>query len=95
MGLPSEGPESHAAGRGVARALIDYCLRRPQLRLTLPLGLLVGIALSLINQGSMIFSGRANLLEVCLTCSPNFLVPFVALNIALLIAAPVARRRGL
>jgi hypothetical protein len=93
-GLPSGGPESQASGRRVARALMGHGLRRPQLRLTLPLGLLVGIALSVINQGTMIFSGRANLLEVCLTCSPNFLIPFVALNVGLLLAARVARRRG-
>jgi anti-sigma factor RsiW len=81
--------------RRIGRALVGYCLRRPQLRLTLPLALLAGVALSVINQGSMIFGGRANLLEVCLQCSPNFVIPFVALNVGLFLATRVVSRRRL
>jgi len=92
-GLPTGGPESQASGPGVARALMGYCLRRPQLRLTLPLGLLVGIALSLINKGYMIFNGRVDL-EMCAICGLDFVIPFVALNVGLLLAAHLARRRG-
>jgi anti-sigma factor RsiW len=86
------GPEAGPAWRRIARALVGYRLRRPHLRLTLPLTLLAGAALSLINQGSMIFGGRANLFEVCLQCSPNFVIPFVALNIGLFLAARLAGR---
>jgi Putative zinc-finger len=79
--------------RAAAQAIVGFCLRRPQLRVTVPLALLVGVALSLINQGSMIFGGRASLLDVCLQCSPNFVIPFLALNVGLLLAARVAARR--
>jgi hypothetical protein len=92
-GLSTGGPQSQAAGLGVARALMGYCLRRPQLRLTLPLGLLVGITLSLINKGYMIFNGRVDL-EMCAICGLDFVIPFVALNVGLLLAARVARRKG-
>jgi hypothetical protein len=74
-------------------ALLGYCVRRPQLRLTLSLALVVGIVLSLINQGNMIFSGHDAFLAICLNCAPNFVVPFLALNAALLIASRLARPR--
>jgi hypothetical protein len=86
--------EARPGWRRVGRALVGYCLRRPQLRLTLPLALLTGVALSLINQGSMIFGGRANLFADCLQCSPNFVIPFVALNVGLFLAARLAERRS-
>jgi len=91
----SVGPARWAGWRRMPQALLGYCLRRPQLRLTLPLALLAGVALSVINQGSMIFGGRAKVLEVCVQCAPNFVIPFVALNVGLLLAARAARRRRL
>jgi anti-sigma factor RsiW len=102
--VPDLGPDAiepasahsrlRSAWRRVPRAVLDYCLRRPQLRLTLPLGLSVGIALSLINKGYMIFNGRIDV-EMCAVCALDFVIPFVALNVGLLLAARVAgRRRG-
>jgi hypothetical protein len=76
-------------------ALLGYCLRRTQLRVTLSLALLVGIVLSLTNQGNMIFSGHDPVLAICLTCAPNFVVPFLAINAALLIASRLGRPRRL
>jgi anti-sigma factor RsiW len=87
-------PRARSTWRCILRAFLDYCLRRPQLRLTLPLGLALGIALSLINKGYMIFNGRVDA-EMCAVCALDFVIPFVALNVGLLLAARVAaRRRG-
>jgi predicted anti-sigma-YlaC factor YlaD len=90
----SGGAETHAPRRRIARALIRYCMRRPQLRLTLPLALLAGVALSLINQGYMIFNGRVDV-GMCAICALDFLIPFLALNAGLLLATRVAGRRRL
>jgi anti-sigma factor RsiW len=93
-GQTATAPRARSTWRGIPRALLDYCLRRPQLRLTLPLGLSLGIALSLINKGYMIFNGRVDA-EMCAVCALDFVIPFVALNVGLLLAARVAgRRRG-
>jgi anti-sigma factor RsiW len=90
----SASPETHSARRPLLRALLSYCLRRPQLRLTLPLALLAGVALSLINQGYMIFDGRVDV-GMCAICALDFVIPFVALNVALLLATRVVGRRRL
>ena len=74
------------------RALLRDCLRLPWLRVTLPLALLVGIALSLINEGSMIF-GEGITFATCVSCAPNFLVPFIALNVTLAMAIGAMRQR--
>jgi hypothetical protein len=87
------GSGDHEEGPRRLGALLSYCLGRTQLRLTLSLALLVGIVLSLINQGDMIFSGHDALLAICLTCAPNFVVPFLAINAALLIAGRLSRPR--
>jgi hypothetical protein len=68
-------------------------MRRAQLRLTLPLAIAVGVALSLLNQYDMIFGGRSSPLEVCVMCAPNFVIPFLALNVVLLVAR-LSRRRA-
>jgi anti-sigma factor RsiW len=75
-----------------AHAALRYCLRRVQLRLTLPIALLVGVALSLINQGDMIFNGRLTV-GMCASCALNFVVPFIALNIGLAMAMRVTKSR--
>jgi hypothetical protein len=94
VGHAAAAPGAHSSWRSIPRALLDYCLRRPQLRLTLPLGLSLGIALSLINKGYMIFNGRVDA-EMCAVCALDFVIPFVALNVGLLLATRVAgRRRG-
>jgi anti-sigma factor RsiW len=73
-------------------SVMHYCLRGTQLRLTLPLAVIAGAALSLINQWDMIFNGRLTL-GMCGSCAMNFVVPFLALNLALAIAAGVSRHR--
>ena len=83
--------------RSVARAsrprdALRYCLRRSQLRLTVPIGLLAGAALSFVNNGDMLLEGQFDL-AMCVSCALDFLVPFVAMNIVLLAATKVARRR--
>jgi hypothetical protein len=86
------GPHARSQGRRALRALAAYCLRRPQLRLTLPLGLSVGIALSLINRGYMIFGGRVDV-EMCAVCALDFVIPFIALNVGVVVATRVTGRR--
>jgi anti-sigma factor RsiW len=75
-----------------ARAVLRYCLRRAQLRLTVPTALLAGAAISLINQGNMIFNGEVTV-GMCAICALNFVVPFIALNLGLAIAVGAAKRR--
>jgi anti-sigma factor RsiW len=89
VGQPASSPR-----RRIPRAVLAYCLRRPQIRLTLPLGLVAGVALSLINKGYMIFSGNVDV-EMCAVCALDFVIPFVALNIGLLLATRAAGRRRL
>jgi hypothetical protein len=72
------------------RAAIRYCLQRSQLRLTVPTGLLVGAALTLVNQGGMLLHGGIDV-GMCAICSLDFLLPFVALNVALVAASRRAR----
>jgi hypothetical protein len=92
---PTSAGQSASSPRGrIPRAVLAYCLRRPQLRLTLPLGLVVGVALTLINKGYMIFSGSVDV-EMCAVCALDFVIPFVALNVGLALATRVAGRRRL
>jgi anti-sigma factor RsiW len=90
----SNGNRAYIGRRLRLRPALGYCLRRAQLRLTVPMALLVGSVLSVINQGDMIFTGRLSV-GMCVTCAMNFLVPFVALNIGLVMALGVAKRRRL
>jgi len=85
----SPGPWSQRA-----QVALAYCLRRPQLRLTLPLALLAGAILTLVNMGGQLMDGRIDL-GMCAMCAADFLVPFIALNVALLILwrTPADRRR--
>jgi Putative zinc-finger len=87
------GRPARLACDGVVHTALDYCLRRAQLRLTLPLAVLVGTVLSVINQGDMIFGGRSSFFAICVGCAPNFLIPFAALSVGLLLAARRAERR--
>jgi hypothetical protein len=90
----SAGQSASSPRARIPRAVLAYSLRRPQLRLTLPLGLVVGIALSLINKGYMIFSGNVDV-EMCAVCALDFVIPFVALNAGLVLATRIAGRRRL
>jgi anti-sigma factor RsiW len=57
-----------------------------RLRLTVPLALLVGAVLTMVNQGGMLFAGRIDL-RMCAICGLNFVLPFLALNLALFFTA--------
>lgn len=82
------------AGMRGWRVLLRDCLRQGRLRVTLPIALLVGVALSFINQGAAIFGGDITV-GMCLTCAADVLVSFVALNLGVLLMMrlPVRRRR--
>jgi hypothetical protein len=85
-------PPSTGNGRlDRVRSALAYCCRRPQLRVTVPLALLVGVALSFANQGGMLFDGRIDL-GMCVMCGTNFVVPFLAFNIVLLMIVRAPRR---
>lgn len=90
-------PRTSAERRGATarayrpRAAVRYCLRRSQLRLTVPAGLLVGAALSLLNQGGMLLHGEIDV-GMCAICSLDFLLPFVAMNVVLVTATRLPRR---
>jgi anti-sigma factor RsiW len=93
--VPESGPpavfERPLPFRSRLRAVLRYCVRRRQLRLTLPIALLAGVALSVINQGAMLFDGQIDI-GMCATCAMNFIVPFVALNVALLMSVRFPKR---
>jgi anti-sigma factor RsiW len=95
IGGAGQQPRAEGTRRGASarvRPLLRYCLRRAQLRLTLPMALLAGAAISLINQGGMILNGDLSV-GMCVMCALNFLVPFIALNISLAMATGLATRR--
>jgi hypothetical protein len=79
-------PDDHSHAAGVLRTALHHCGSGPQLRLTLPITIVAGVVLSMVNMGGMLIHGRIDL-GVCLMCASNFLVPFVALNLALLLLA--------
>ena len=74
------------AWRARLRTAARYCMRRSQLRFTVPVGLVVGAVLSVVNQGAMLFEGRIDV-GMCAVCALDFLLPFVATNIVLVMVA--------
>ncbi|HLH64860.1 MAG TPA: hypothetical protein VKV27_04115 [Solirubrobacteraceae bacterium] len=77
---PRDGAASAAAG------IVDacrYCARREHLRRTARIALAVGLALTAINQGGVIVSGKATT-ATAVRCALNFLVPFIVSNLGLL-----------
>lgn len=60
--------------------------RRWSLRFTVPIAVVLGVALSLVNQGGMLLAGDIDV-RMCVVCGLNFLLPFAALNIMLLAVA--------
>lgn len=67
------------------RGACAFCLQRRNLRRTLRIALVVGIALTLINQGGVIVAGHATA-ATWVRCGLNFLVPFLVANAGLLSA---------
>jgi hypothetical protein len=77
---------------GVGKAL-SICMRREHLRRTLRIALVVGVILTLINQGDVIIGGDASALT-WVKVGLNFCVPFVVSNLGLL-AGKRAEGRGI
>ncbi|MBS1885702.1 MAG: zf-HC2 domain-containing protein [Actinobacteria bacterium] len=91
---PPPTVEPAAAGRAAwLRTALRDCVRLAQLRFTVPLAILLGVALSLINQGGMIFDEGLTL-TTCAMCAPNFIAPFIALNVGAALAIGARKRRG-
>lgn len=78
--------------RSWLRAALRSCLQRSQLRFTVPIGLILGVLLSAVNQGAMLVEGHIDL-GMCAICALDFLLPFVAMNAALVMAALVVGER--
>jgi hypothetical protein len=79
---------SRSARRGRGRAALDacaFCLERRNLRRTVSIAIVVGIILTLINQGSVITTGHATA-ATWVRCALNFIVPFLVSNAGLLSA---------
>ena len=60
-----------------------FCLQRRNLRRTLRIALVVGVVLTLINQGGVITAGHATT-ATWVRCGLNFVVPFLVSNAGLL-----------
>ena len=95
------GPNRPGRGDGAlerwpqaGRTALRWCLQPRQLRLTVPIALVAGVVLSMVNMGGMLMHGRIDL-GVCLSCAVDFLVPFLALNLGLLTLLRIPGRRRL
>jgi hypothetical protein len=76
--------QSVALGRGtVIREAVSFCCQRRSLRRTIGIALVVGVVLTLINQGTVIADGHATT-ATWLRCLLNFVVPFLVSNAGLL-----------
>jgi hypothetical protein len=62
-----------------------FCVRPRNLSRTIRIALVVGIALTLINQGSVIAAGHATV-ATWVRCALNFIVPFLVSNAGVLSA---------
>jgi hypothetical protein len=77
---------SRGADRGAlaaAREMCTFCLQRRNLRRTVRIALVVGVVLTLINQGGVITAGHATA-ATWVRCALNFVVPFLVSNAGLL-----------
>ena len=94
LSRPARGDRAMERWPEAARAAGRWCVQRAQLRLTVPIALVAGVVLSMVNMGGMLMHGRIDL-GVCVSCAIDFLVPFLALNLAMLLLLWVPRRRRL
>ena len=74
------------------RDALMYCSRREHLRRTIPIALVVGVALTSINQLDVIVRGDATAVTA-IKCALNFVVPFVVSNLGLLSGRSTDPRR--
>ncbi len=68
---------------GGTREALAYCLRPEHLRRTTRIAFVVGLLLTAVNQGAVIFGGDASTLT-WVRSAANFLIPFVVSNLGLL-----------
>jgi hypothetical protein len=80
MRRSQEGP---TAALAAAREMCTFCLQRRNLRRTVRIALVVGVVLTLINQGGVITAGNATA-ATWVRCALNFVVPFLVSNAGLL-----------
>lgn len=85
MTRPSSSPAAGADRRALAavREACAFCLQRRNLRRTVRIALVVGVVLTLINQGGVIAAGHASTVT-WVRCGLNFVVPFLVSNAGLL-----------
>lgn len=69
--------------RAAVREALAFCAQRRNLRRTVRIALVVGVLLTLINQGALIASGHATA-ATWGRCALNFVVPFLVSNAGLL-----------
>ena len=82
--LTSSAPSERARGRrNRARDACAYCARPQNLRRTVKIAFVVGVVLTVINQGGVIAAGQATTLT-WVRCGLNFVVPFLVANAGLL-----------
>ena len=72
-----------AWSRGSVGEALAICMRREHLRRTLRIALVVGVALTLINQADVIIGGDATT-STWIKAAGNFVVPLVVSNLGLL-----------
>lgn len=65
------------------REACAFCLQRRNLRRTLGIAIVVGVLLTVINQGGVLAAGHATT-ATWVRCGLNFLVPFLVSNAGLL-----------
>ena len=78
----SERASSHRRFEAL-RDAIAHCAEPRHLRRTVPIAIVVGTVLTLVNQLDVLTSGHATL-GTYLKCGANYLVPFVVSNLGLL-----------
>jgi hypothetical protein len=84
-GATSRGQPEHLGRRRAALDACAFCLERRNLRRTVGIAIVVGVILTLINQGSVIAAGHATA-ATWVRCALNFIVPFLVSNAGLLSA---------
>jgi hypothetical protein len=85
----SSTPSEH---RLAIRDGIGYCLQRRNLRRTVRIAAIVGLILTLINQGSVIAAGDAAA-ATWIRCAVNSVVPLLVSNAGLLSGRPGGANR--
>lgn len=76
-------PDAELGWTTRVRDACAFCTRPPNLRRTVRIALVVGVLLTVINQGAVIAGGDATTLT-WVRCALNFVVPFLVSNAGLL-----------